>query len=87
MTLRAQFRAHQQREEFRIGGEGTAIRMVGREEDLLGILDEQEELQTRRPLDGVVVVRNLVGVRHDAAAIGVAVEDRALLRARRPAGC
>ena len=76
----AQIAAHDEREEIRIGRIGRAVRMIGREEDLRGIVDEQEELEARRPLDGVVEVVGLIEIGHDAGAVDLAVEDDRLAR-------
>src|SRR5277367_4441524 len=53
--------------------------MIRGEEDARGIVDQQEQLQPRRPLHGVVKVGRAIIIRHDSAAVRIAVDDRPFL--------
>ncbi len=78
----AQVAVHQQGEQIRIGRERRAVGMVRREEHARRIADQQEQLEADRPLDRVVEIAGPVVVRHDPAAVRVAVDDHPLARTR-----
>ena len=78
-ALGAGFAVHEQFQHRRIGGERSAVRVVGGEMHLPRVLDHQEQLQADGPLQGVVIARVAEVVGNDAAAIGVAVPDHPLL--------
>ena len=67
LTL-AELDVHQQPDDLRIAPEAAAVRMVGRQVDPPRIVDEQQQLEPDRPLDGVDEVVIAVDVRHDPAA-------------------
>src|SRR5262249_55507470 len=64
-----------------IDGERRAVRMVGCEEHSPGVVDQQEQLHADGPLYGVIEIGRAVVVRHNAGAVGVAVEYHPLPRA------
>ena len=59
---------HQQPQDLRISPEAAAVGMVGGQVDAPRVVDEQQQLEPDRPLDGVDQVMVAVDVRHDAAA-------------------
>ena len=59
---------HQQLDDLRVAPEAPAVGMVRGQEDPPGIVDEQEQLESHRPLHGVDEVALLVHVGNDPAA-------------------
>ena len=50
---------HQQLDDLRVPPEAAAVGVIGRQEDPPGIVDEQQQLQSDRPLHGVDQVASL----------------------------
>ncbi len=81
--LGTQLAVHEQREQVRVAGERRAVRVVGRELDAPRVVGEQEQLQPRRPLHGVVEVGAAVTIRDDPEPLALAVRDGILARVGR----
>ncbi len=64
----AEIAFHQQPHELRITREGSAIRVIGGQEDPPGVLDEEKEFETDCPLQRVDEVLLTIAERHQSAA-------------------